>query len=91
MVITEQISSKRLFFKIEEERHKREMALQLEQTKIEAERRREERRHELAVVLSVCSQCRVSLFQAEGEVKDISKLLKQNNDCPSRFLNFQIR
>ena len=38
------------FFKIEEERHKREMALQLEQTKIEAKSRREERQHELAVL-----------------------------------------
>ena len=33
---------------MEEERHKREMALQLEQVKIEAERRRQEREHELA-------------------------------------------
>ena len=35
---------------MEEERHKREMALQLEQAKIEAERRRQEREHELAVL-----------------------------------------
>ena len=38
------------FFRMEEERHKREMALQLEQAKIEAERRRQEREHELAVL-----------------------------------------
>lgn len=38
------------FFRTEEERHKREMALQLEQAKIEAERRRQERQHELAVL-----------------------------------------
>ena len=35
---------------MKEERHKREMALQLEQAKIEAERRRQEREHELAVL-----------------------------------------
>ena len=35
---------------MEEERHKREMALQLEQAKIEAERRRQEREHKLAVL-----------------------------------------
>ena len=38
------------FFKMEEDRHKREMALQLEQAKLEAVRRREEREHELAVL-----------------------------------------
>ena len=35
---------------MKEERHKREMALQFEQAKIEAERRRQEREHELAVL-----------------------------------------
>lgn len=49
-MITSAASEMDRFFKIEEERHKREMALQSEQTKIEAERRREERQHELAVL-----------------------------------------
>jgi len=35
---------------MEEDRHKRDMALQLEQAKLEAVRRREEREHELAVL-----------------------------------------
>ena len=35
---------------MEEDRHRREMILQLEQAKLEAVRRREEREHELAVL-----------------------------------------